>query len=213
MKTKRKTKILSLILAITVVTTMIMAVPFTASAAEGDVYTEWVANANNFTSTALSMSTPAPNTLTAKPTLTADKEGSNPGYKDVTGLSSIDGINGPISISGNIRGVKMEGKTKITLNTNFSENTKNSEFASYSLKIIVSSADQTEGYVKIAGTGSSSDKDFDEQTEAFTAAQQLTTFEKKDLDCETITITQGSKQVAPIYISASNIKCLQPKKF
>ena len=34
MKTKRKTKILSLILAITVVTTMIMAVPFTASAAD-----------------------------------------------------------------------------------------------------------------------------------------------------------------------------------
>lgn len=207
MKTKRKTKILSLILAITVVATMIMAVPFTASAADGvDAYAEWYASTAGIGSSLTVAVDETGGTLTESPTFTTDKAGSAASAYPFTPDSSFSWSGFTKKVTGDgsnrLNAIKMEKDTNITINTKFSQN-KEKGYASYDLKVVFSNtAKTTDGGITVTGTGGTSTNNFENDNSEKTGTTSWTVkeYNKKEIDCDTITITRQSGENHIIYI-------------
>ena len=135
MKTKRKTKILSLILAITVVTTMIMAVPFTASAAENDGYAEWIIYGEK-ASTSKYYTTYNKSENVTDPTYTAKYDDASVTTLQDFKYTSCKGDRVTIP-AGSMHAAKLNTGFTMTINTKLSSD--NSTFDSYDLVIVYAS--------------------------------------------------------------------------
>ncbi len=197
----RKRRILSLLLAVAVMATMLVAVPLTASAATGDTgYAEWVIMGNNsIDDETTHNSYKSSSDLVISPTITNTSVTNakfTPGeVQETTSFKAYSGEEKQIG-TGEIKGsAKVGSSSAITINTDLNNSEK---FNKYDLLIVYSERYKDSG-IKVSGDAS---RVIGEQNGSGDKTQhyKTMTYEVKNLSDNNIKIQRGSNEADILYI-------------